>query len=125
MTTSFHDSDAHHLYVSPGGPHGRARRAAPRCACRSISGDQPHEFRAQAADTAARSLEDAEPELEKLVRSGYRTVVAWARQGEAERAAYNLDRIKAALPRRQAGAARAGRLRSPPPRCARASCRPS
>ena len=29
------------------------------------------------------------------MRSGYRTVVAWARQGEAERAAYNLDRIKA------------------------------
>ncbi len=45
-----------------------------------ISGDQPHSFRAQAADTAARSLEAAEPELEKLVRSGYRTV---GRRGRA------------------------------------------
>ena len=96
VTTSFHDADAHHLYVSP--DHLSAAldaRAALRLS--SISGDQPHQFRAQAADTAARSLRDAEPELEKLVRSGYRTVVAWARQGEAERAAYNLDRIKAAF----------------------------
>jgi transcription-repair coupling factor (superfamily II helicase) len=61
----------------------------------SMSGDQPHSFRAQAADTAARSLQAAEPELEKLVRSGYRTVVAWARRGEGERAAYNLDRLRA------------------------------
>ena len=69
-------------------PAERARsteRAALRLS--SISGDQPHEFRAQSADTAARSLKEAEPELEKLVRSGYRTVVAWARRGEAERAA--------------------------------------
>ncbi len=97
MTTSFHDADAHHLYVSPDRLDARARE--PRAALRlsSISGDQPHQFRAQAADTAARSLRDAEPELEKLVRSGYRTVVAWARRGEAERAAYNLDRIKAAF----------------------------
>ena len=96
VTTSFHDADAHHLYVSP--DHLSAAldaRAALRLS--SISGDQPHQFRAQAADTAARSLRDAEPELEKLVRSGYRTVIAWARQGEAERAAYNLDRIKAAF----------------------------
>src|SRR5207248_1499600 len=37
----------------------------------------------------------AEPELEKLVRSGYRTVVAWSRRGEAERALYNLARVRA------------------------------
>ena len=47
------------------------------------------------ADTAARSLAEAEPELEKLVRSGYRTVVAFPRRGEGERAAYNLGRLKA------------------------------
>ena len=61
----------------------------------SMSGDQPHVFRAQAADTAARSLKEAEPELEKLVNSGYRTVVTWGRRGEAERAAYNLARLRA------------------------------
>ena len=96
VTTSFHDADAHHLYVSPERlEEAIDARASLRLS--SISGDQPHAFRAQAADTAARSLRAAEPELEKLVRSGYRTIVAWARRGEAERAAYNLDRVRAAL----------------------------
>ena len=109
VTTSFHDADAHHLYVAPERlEQALSERAA--LSLSSISGDQPHSFRAQAADTAARSLREAEPELEKLVRSGYRTVVAWSRRGEAERAAYNLDRVRAAVPRRQAGAARAGGL---------------
>src|SRR4051794_16845126 len=94
VTTSFHDADAHHLYVAPGDLQATLdSRAALRLS--SISGDQPHSFRAQAADTAARSLREAEPELEKLVRSGYRTVVAWARRGEAERAQYNLSRVRA------------------------------
>ena len=61
----------------------------------AISADQPLELRAQAADTMARSLAEAEPELEKLVRSGYRTVVTFPRRGEGERAAYNLARVKA------------------------------
>ncbi len=96
VTASFHDSDAHHLYVSPDELTAKLdARAALRLS--SISGDQPHEFRAQSADTAARSLKEAEPELEKLVRSGYRTVVAWGRRGEAERAAYNLARVKAEM----------------------------
>ena len=94
VTTSFHDADAHQLYVSP-------EELEPELAGRtelslsSISGDQPHVFRAQGADSAARNLKEAEPELEKLVRSGYRTVVAWARHGEAERARYNLARLRA------------------------------
>ena len=92
------------------------RRRAPASTCRprasrealdervavrlsAVSGDQPHSFRAQAADTAARTVREAEPELEKLVRSGYVTVVAWARRGEAERAAYNLARLRPALRR--------------------------
>src|SRR6202022_2445945 len=60
-----------------------------------ISGAQEIVLRAQSADTAARSLPEAEPELEKLVRSGYRTVVAFPRRGEGERAAYNLGRLRA------------------------------
>ncbi|MEX2253755.1 MAG: transcription-repair coupling factor [Thermoleophilaceae bacterium] len=94
VTASFHDEDAHHLYLAPDAL-GAALDERARLRLSSISGDQPHSFRAQSADTAARSLKDAEPELEKLVRSGYRTVVAWARRGEAERAAYNLARVKA------------------------------
>jgi transcription-repair coupling factor (superfamily II helicase) len=94
VTTSFHDQDAHHLYLSP----DTLREQLDRCVSlrlSSISQDQPHEFRAQGADTSARSLREAEPELEKLVRSGYRTVVAWSRRGEGERAAYNLSRLRA------------------------------
>ncbi|HYZ80845.1 MAG TPA: transcription-repair coupling factor, partial [Solirubrobacteraceae bacterium] len=60
----------------------------------SIDQDQPFAFRAQAADIAARGLKEAEPELEKLARSGYRTVLTFARRGEGERFAYNLGRLK-------------------------------
>jgi transcription-repair coupling factor (superfamily II helicase) len=94
VTTSFHDRDAHHLYVSPEGlREALEQRVALRLS--SLSQDQAYQFRAQGADTSAKNLREAEPELEKLVRSGYRTVVAWARQGEAERAAYNLARVRA------------------------------
>src|SRR5215212_8054807 len=94
VTTSFHDDDAHHLYVKPEALDAALDERA-RLRLSSISQDQPHEFRAQAADTAARSLRDAEPELEKLVRSGYRTFVAWSRRGEAERAQLNMARLQA------------------------------
>ncbi len=93
VTAAFHDEDAHHLYV---GPDEIERTLAQRARIRlsSIDQDQPFAFRAQAADVAARGLKEAEPELEKLERSGYRTVVAFARRGEGERAAYNLGRLK-------------------------------
>jgi transcription-repair coupling factor (superfamily II helicase) len=94
VCAAFHDNDAHHLYVSP-----REVRAAleerTRIWLSSLSAGQEIELRAQSADTAARSLAEAEPQLEKLVRSGYRTVVAFPRRGEGERAAYNLARLKA------------------------------
>ncbi|HEY7961266.1 MAG TPA: transcription-repair coupling factor [Solirubrobacteraceae bacterium] len=94
VCAAFHDEDAHHLYVSPQGVRD-ALAARARIWLSALHGDQPLEFRAQAADTAARSLAEAEPELEKLVRSGYRTLVAFPRRGEGERAAYNLARVKA------------------------------
>ncbi|MGZ4279167.1 MAG: CarD family transcriptional regulator, partial [Solirubrobacteraceae bacterium] len=94
VCAAFHDSDAHHLYVAPEAI-AAALEARARIRLSSISQDQQIEFRAQAADLAARSLKEAEPELEKLVRSQYRTVVAWARRGDGERAAYNLARLRA------------------------------
>ncbi len=94
MCAAFADADAHHLYVSPQDIES-ALAARARIWLSAISGEQPLQLRAQAADTAARSLAEAEPELEKLVRSGYRTVVAFPRRGEGERAAYNLGRMKA------------------------------
>ena len=94
VCAAFADEDAHHLYVSPEQIESALAQRA-RIWLSAISGDQPLQLRAQAADTAARSLAEAEPELEKLVRSGYRTVVAFPRRGEGERAAYNLGRLKA------------------------------
>jgi transcription-repair coupling factor (superfamily II helicase) len=94
VCAAFGDEDAHHLYVSPEAVQAAVKQRA-RIWLSAISADQPLELRAQSADTAARSLAEAEPELEKLVRSGYRTVVAFPRRGEGERAAYNLGRLKA------------------------------
>jgi transcription-repair coupling factor (superfamily II helicase) len=94
VCAAFHDDDAHHLYVSPDEiTSALDARASVRLS--SLDSGQPLEFRAQAPDLAARSLKEAEPELEKLVRSGYRTVVAWPQRGEGERAAYNLGRLRA------------------------------
>ncbi|HEY3758237.1 MAG TPA: transcription-repair coupling factor, partial [Solirubrobacteraceae bacterium] len=94
VCAAFHDEDAHHLYVSPQELHPVLRERA-RVWLSSLASGQELEFRAQSADTAARTLAEAEPQLEKLVRSGYRTVVAFPRRGEGERAAYNLARLKA------------------------------
>jgi transcription-repair coupling factor (superfamily II helicase) len=48
VSTSFHDEDAHHLYVKPEQLDAAlAERAELRLS--SISQDQPHEFRAQSA----------------------------------------------------------------------------
>ena len=96
VCAAFHDEDAHHLYVKPDRIlQTLDDRAAIRLS--SISADQPTEIRAQSADFAARTLKEAEAELEKLTRSGYTTVVAWPQRGAAERAAYNLARLKADL----------------------------
>ncbi len=93
VTAAFHDEDAHHLYVGPDAI-GEALGERARIRLSSIDQDQPFSFRAQSAEIAARGVKEAEPELEKLARSGYRTVVAFARRGEGERAAYNLGRLK-------------------------------
>ncbi len=92
VCAAFHDQDAHHLYVAPEAIHaGLASRARVRLS--GLDQDQPFSFHAQAADVQARGVKEAEPELEKLVRSGYQTVLAFARRGEAERFAYNLGRL--------------------------------
>jgi transcription-repair coupling factor (superfamily II helicase) len=93
VSAAFKDRDARHLYVDET-TISEALRARANIRLSSIDQDQPFSFRAQAADLQARSLKEAEPELEKLHRSGYRTVVAFARKGEGERAAYNLGRLK-------------------------------
>jgi transcription-repair coupling factor (superfamily II helicase) len=93
VTAAFHDDDAHHLYVAPD-EIVASLAARVRVRLSSIDQDQAFVFRAQTADIAARGLKEAEPELEKLARSGYRTVLSFARRGEGERLAYNLGRLK-------------------------------
>ncbi len=94
VCAAFGDTDAHHLYVNPESLSATLSERA-RTWLSALSAGQEIELRAQSADSAARSLAEAEPELERLVRSGYRAVVAFPRRGEGERAAYNLGRLKA------------------------------
>ncbi|HZO06617.1 MAG TPA: CarD family transcriptional regulator, partial [Solirubrobacterales bacterium] len=92
-TTAMHANDAQHLYVDVAEP--LAARAA-----LSLTGageEDEDAFRAARAESPARSVKEAESELEKLVRSGYRTVVAFDAFGEAERARYGLDRLDARM----------------------------
>jgi transcription-repair coupling factor (superfamily II helicase) len=110
VTAAFHDRDAVRLYEPPDAIDAALRERA-RIRLSSIDQDQPFAFRAQAAEIAARGVKDAEPELEKLARSGYTAVVAWARRGEGERAAYNLGRMKVRwLDRSPEAGARAGEI---------------
>jgi transcription-repair coupling factor (superfamily II helicase) len=92
-TTAMHADDARHLYVDVAAP--LAARAS--LSFRSASDDDESAFRAARAESPARSVKEAEAELEKQVRSGYRTVVAFDDRGEAERARYGLDRLDATL----------------------------
>jgi transcription-repair coupling factor (superfamily II helicase) len=92
-TTAMHADDARHLYVDVAEPLGE--RAA--LSFTAAGSDDEDAFRAARAESPARSVKEAEAELEKQVRSGYRTVVAFDDRGEAERARYGLDRIDAAL----------------------------
>ena len=93
VTTAFHDAEAHQLYVSPQAVlDGLAAREPVRLS--AIHAGQEIELRAQSAELGARSLREAEPQLEKLLRSGYRTIVTFAQRGSGERTAYNLARLK-------------------------------
>jgi transcription-repair coupling factor (superfamily II helicase) len=101
-TTAMHADDAQHLYVDVAEPlNGRAALTFTGAGEgdgdeeEGAEGDEP--FRAARAESPARSVKEAEGELEKLVRSGYRTVVAFDSRGEAERARYGLDRLDARI----------------------------
>ena len=94
VCAAFHDEHAHSLYVAPDEVRA-ALDARTGVRLSALVADQPIQLHAQSAELGARSLKEAEPRLEELVRSGYRTVVAWPRHGEGERAAYNLARVRA------------------------------
>ena len=88
VTAAIHEQDARRLYVDVAEPlQARARLSL------GADAGQEHSFRAQRAEFPSRTLGEAEGELEKLVRSGYRTVVAFEGRGEAERTRFNLSRL--------------------------------
>jgi len=94
VTTAMHDADARSLYVDVA---ARLDERA-RLRLRSTSADDADlSIRAQAPASAARSMGEAEPQLERELRSGYRVVVAFDHRGEAERARFNLQRIDAPM----------------------------
>jgi transcription-repair coupling factor (superfamily II helicase) len=88
VTAAIHEEDARRLYVDVAEPLQER-------ATLSLGADagQEHSFRAQRAEFPSRTLAESEGELEKLIRSGYRTVVAFEGRGEAERTRFNLARL--------------------------------
>jgi transcription-repair coupling factor (superfamily II helicase) len=97
-TTAMHADDAQHLYVDVAEPlAGRAALVVTGAAESDGEDEGAGAFRAARAESPARSVKEAEGELEKLVRSGYRTVVAFDSRGEADRARYGLDRLDARI----------------------------
>ncbi len=92
-TAAMHSSDASRLYVDV--TEALNERAAVRIS--DSDAGQELSFRAQAPSSAARSIGEAEKQLEKELRSGYRVIVAFEHRGEAERARYNLQRLEAAF----------------------------
>ncbi len=109
VTTAIRDADARRLYVDVAAPlaeraslqiHGLAADpiAADPLAAEAEPSRQAEAdlvFRAPAPASAARSMGEAESQLERELRSGNRVVVAFENRGEAERARYNLNRLDA------------------------------
>ncbi len=94
IRAAFHHEDARHLHLSPEHVQAELQQRA-RISLSALAGDQAIQLRAQSADTPARSLAQAEGELQKLLRSRYETVVTFDRRGEGERLAYNLGNVRA------------------------------
>jgi len=97
VTAAMHTDDARRFYVDVAGPlteRAALRLRAPRD---TEGGASEPTIRAQAAVSAARSLAEAEGQLERELGSGYRVVVAFEHRGEAERSRFNLKRLSARL----------------------------
>ncbi len=89
VRAAIHDDDIARLYVEVEAPLGE--RAA--LLLRGAGDDGEAELRGSVPVSAARSIVEAEPELERQTGSGYVTVVAFESIGEAERARYALERL--------------------------------
>lgn len=105
VESTYHDSSGHGLYVLADELLAALGDDADLTISNLTAEAGAAELRAEHPASMARSFEAAEVELQKLSRSGYRTIVAWSRQSELERAQYNLARIKP-LPMTEAEGAR-------------------
>jgi transcription-repair coupling factor (superfamily II helicase) len=94
IEATYHDASGHGLYVRPDELLEQLENDAALIVNNLIAEPGVPELRAEHPGSMARSFEAAEIEIEKLQRSGYRTVIAWTRQSELERAQYNLARVK-------------------------------
>ncbi|MGH2961100.1 MAG: DEAD/DEAH box helicase, partial [Solirubrobacterales bacterium] len=93
VTIAMHAADARRLYVDVAEP--LRERAA--LSISAVESGQERTFRAQRPASPARSLAEAEPQLERELGSGYLAVVVFESRGEAERARYGLNRLEAVL----------------------------
>ncbi|MGH2965637.1 MAG: transcription-repair coupling factor [Solirubrobacterales bacterium] len=93
VTAAMPDADARRLYVDVAEP--LAKRAS--LSISTAHSDEELWFRSWAPSSAARSIAEAESRLEQELGAGYRVVVTFEHRGEAERARYNLKRLKAAF----------------------------
>ncbi|MBJ7353518.1 MAG: transcription-repair coupling factor [Thermoleophilaceae bacterium] len=94
VEATYRDASGHGLYVPPEELLEQVEKDADLTISNlSVEAGTP-ELRAERPASMARSFEAAEIEIEKLQRSGYRTIIAWTRKSERERAQYNLARVK-------------------------------
>jgi transcription-repair coupling factor (superfamily II helicase) len=96
LEATYQDASGHGLYIEPLELFDQLDNDANLIVANLSSVPGMPELRAERPASMARTFEGAETELEKLQRSGYRTIVTWARQSELERAQYNLARLKPA-----------------------------
>lgn len=94
VEATYHDASGHGLYVPPEELLAQVADEADLSISNLTAEPGSPELRAERPASMARSFEAAEVEIEKLQRSGYRTVIAWSRKSERERAQYNLARVK-------------------------------
>ncbi|MFT4049997.1 MAG: transcription-repair coupling factor [Solirubrobacterales bacterium] len=94
IEATYHDPAGHGLYVPTDDVLDRLEDSSDLAISNLTVPPGAAELRAEHPASMARNFDAAEVEIEKLLRSGYRVVVAWSRQSELERARYNLARVK-------------------------------
>ncbi|MGK2878951.1 MAG: transcription-repair coupling factor [Solirubrobacterales bacterium] len=94
VEATYQDPTGHGLYVPPEELLAQIDQGADLTISNLVAEPGGAELRAEHPGSMARSFDAAEIELEKLQRSGYRTIIAWSRKSELERAQYNLARVK-------------------------------